>query len=56
MVLLDDVVEILHLSNNDWDFAADIDLIHGRLVGAALVHGDPCNNAAVAALGRRAGL
>lgn len=34
-------------SNKDWEFAAGIDLIHGRLFGAALVHGDPSNNAAL---------
>lgn len=40
MVLLDDVVEVLHLSNDDWSFASGIDLINGRLVGATLVQGD----------------
>ena len=40
MILLDDVVEILHLPNNDRSSAAGIDLINRRLVGAALVDGD----------------
>ena len=40
MILLDDVVEVLHLPNNDRSSAAGIDLINRCLVGAALVHGD----------------
>ena len=39
MVLFHDVIEVLHLPHDDWRFASAIDLIHGRLVGAALVHG-----------------
>src|SRR5665647_1667618 len=40
MVLLNDVVEVLHLPNNYRNSAAGLDLINGRLVGAALVHSD----------------
>ena len=40
MVLLDDVVEILDLANDDAVFQPVIDVIDGRLVGAALVHRD----------------
>ena len=38
MVLLHDVIEVLHLPHDDWRGACAIDLIHGRLVSAALVH------------------
>src|SRR5450830_442924 len=44
MVLLNDVVEVLHLADNDRNSAAGIDLINGRLVGAALVHRDLLRN------------
>src|SRR5450830_1400519 len=40
MVLLNDVVEVLHLPNNYRNSAAGLDLINGRFVGAALVHSD----------------
>ena len=46
MVLLHDVVEILHLPHDDRCFTSGIDLIHGRFVGAALVHGDLFGNTA----------
>ena len=40
MVLFNQIVEILHLPYADLRFASGIDLIHGRCVGAALVHRD----------------
>ena len=46
MVLLNDVVELLHLPNNDRNSATDLDLIDGGFVGAALVHGDLLRNIA----------
>ena len=44
MVPLGDVVEILHLSHDDWRLASGVDLIHGRPVSATLVHGDFLEN------------
>ena len=46
MVLLHDVIEVLHLPHDDWRGACAIDLIHGRPVGAALVHRDLRGNTA----------
>ena len=46
MVLLHDVVEVLHLPHDDWRGACAIDPLHGRLVGAALVHRDLLGNTA----------
>lgn len=46
MVLLDDVVEVLHLLKNDRNFAAGLDLIYGRFVGATFVHRDFFRNIA----------
>ena len=40
MALLHDVVEILYLPHDNWRIASAIDFIHGRLIGAALVHDD----------------
>ena len=40
MVLLDNVVELFNLADKDRHGAAGVDGIHGRLVGAALVHRD----------------
>ena len=40
MVLLQDIVEVLYLPNHDRVLPTGIDFIYGRLVGAALVHGD----------------
>jgi hypothetical protein len=39
IVLFEDVVELLHLQHDERCFASGIDLIHGCLVGPALVHG-----------------
>ena len=44
MVLFHDVIEVLHLPHDDWRGACAIDLIHGRPVGAALVHRDLLEN------------
>ena len=46
MVLLHEVVEVLHLPHEDWHLSAGIDLIHGRLVGVALVDGYLLGNSA----------
>jgi len=40
MVLLNDVIEIFDLTNHDWDFPGDINLIDRRFVGATFIHGD----------------
>jgi len=40
MALLDNVVEVIHLVHEDRHVASGFDRIHGRLVGAALVHRD----------------
>ena len=45
MVLLNDVVEILDLSDDDAVFQPVIDVIDGHLVSAALVHRDFFRNA-----------
>ena len=45
-LLLDNVVQVFDLSNDDQCFASGIDLIHGRFVGAALVHCDLFGNTA----------
>ena len=37
--------DLLHLPHNDRHFKSHIDLTHGRLVGAALVHRDLLRNA-----------
>ena len=44
MVLLEDVVQVFELPHDDWRFASAIDLLHGRLVGPALVHRDLFGN------------
>ena len=44
MVLPGDVVQVFDLLNGDQCCASGIDLIHGRFVGAALVHGDLLGN------------
>jgi hypothetical protein len=38
MALLDNVVEVFNLVHEDRHVASGVDRIHGRLVGAALVH------------------
>ena len=44
MVLLHDVVQVFDLPHDDLHFASVIDLVHGRFVGAALVHRDLFGN------------
>ncbi len=46
VLLLNDVIQTVDLPHDDGLVACGIDLIHGRLDGAALVHGDLLGNTA----------